>query len=143
MDEEYKHKEITNLLIKAFFRVYNTLGHGFIEKVYEKAMAIEACKLGLKVRRQLPVKVFYDGLVVGNYFPDLSINDVVLVEVKALEKLMNRHDAQLINYLKATPYEIGLLLNFGPKAEFRRRILDNNRKGTLSWHHCMANKINQ
>jgi GxxExxY protein len=139
MEDNIKHKEVTNLLIKAFFQVYNTLGHGFIEKVYEKAMAVEARRLGLTVKRQLPIKVYYCDTIVGEYYPDLSINDVVLVEIKAIDKLMTRHDAQLINYLKATTYEVGLLLNSGPKADFRRRILDNHRKGDLSWHYRKSN----
>ena len=126
--DSFKHKETTNLLIKAFFKVYNTLGHGFIEKVYENAMVIEARSLGLQIKQQQPISVFYGDTVVGEYITDFIVNSAVIVELKAVSKLTELHEAQLMNYLKATPYEIGLLLNFGIKAEFQRRIMDNNRK---------------
>ena len=132
--DNFKHKETTNLLIKAFFKVYSTLGHGFIEKVYENAMVIEARSLGLQVKQQQPISVFYADTIVGEYIADFIVNSAVIVELKAVSKLTEVHEAQLMNYLKATPYEIGLLLNFGPKVEFQRRIMDNNRKGNLSWY---------
>jgi GxxExxY protein len=132
--DELKEKEITGLLIKAFYQVYNTLGHGFLEKVYENALAIEARKLGLQVEQQLPVNVLYDHGVVGEYFADLLVDNKVIIELKAANALAKEHEAQLMNYLKATPFEIGLLLNFGLKPEFRRRIMDNNRKGSLLWY---------
>ncbi len=121
------------MLIGAFFRVYNALGHGFLEKVYENALAIEARKLGLEVEQQMPTKVYYGGNIVGEYFADLAINNEIIVELKSARAIAPEHEAQLINYLKATHFEVGLLLNFGLKPEFRRRILDNNRKGTFSW----------
>ena len=129
-----KHREITELLIKVFFRVYNTLGHGFLEKICENAMAIEASKLGLEIMQQLPIEVHYGRTVVGEYYADLAVNDKVIIELKTVVKLTEAHEAQLMNYLKATSYEVGLLLNFGTKAEFRRRVMDNNRKGNLSWY---------
>jgi GxxExxY protein len=132
--DKLKHREITDLIIRTFFKVYNTLGHGFLEKVYRNSFADEACKLGLNVERELPVQVIYNQAVVGNYYPDFLVNDVVIIEIKAVSQLAVAHESQLINYLKSTPYEIGLLMNFGEKAEFRRRIMDNDRKGNLSWY---------
>jgi len=129
-----KHGETTDLLIKAFFQVYNTLGHGFLEKVYENAMIIEAGKLGLNIAKQVPIQVIYGGSAVGEYCADLVADQKVIVELKVARKLAPGHEAQLMNYLKATPYEVGLLLNFGERPEFSRRIMDNNRKGSLSWH---------
>jgi GxxExxY protein len=129
----YKHTEITELIIKAFYKVYNTLGYGFLEKVYRNALAIEIQKLGLEVAPEARILVYYEGEVVGEYFADLLVAGVVLVELKAVEKLIEGHEAQLINYLKATPYEVGLLLNFGPKPEIKRKAFDNDRKGSLSW----------
>lgn len=129
----YKHTDITELIIKAFYKVYNTLGYGFLEKVYKNALAIELQKLGLEVSPETRILVYYEGEVVGEYFADLLVAGVVLVELKAVEKLMEGHEAQLINYLKATPYEVGLLLNFGPKPEIKRKAFDNDRKGSLSW----------
>jgi GxxExxY protein len=129
----YKHTEITELIIKAFYKVYNTLGYGFLEKVYRNALAIELRKLGLEVSPEARILVYYEGEVVGEYFADLLVASVVLVELKAVEKLMKGHEAQLINYLKATPYEVGLLLNFGPRPEIKRKAFDNDRKGSLSW----------
>jgi GxxExxY protein len=123
-----KHSEITSLLIKAFFNVYNSLGSGFLEKVYENSMIIEARNLGLVVKQQAPISVFYANNLVGEYFADLLVNDTVVVELKVARELAVEHEAQLIHYLKATTYEVGLLLNFGSKPEFRRRVLDNNRK---------------
>ncbi len=121
------------MLIGAFFRVYNALGHGFLEKVYENALAIEARKLGLEVEQQMPTNVYYVVNIVGEYFAYLAINNEIIVELKSARAIAPEHEAQLINYLKATHFEVGLLLNFGLKPEFRRRILDNNRKGTFSW----------
>ena len=129
----YKHKETTGQIIKAFYTVYNALGYGFLEKVYETALGIELSKLGLTVRPQAPIEVRYDGHVVGQYFADLLIADTVIVEVKAVRTLSDAHEAQLLNYLKATQIEVGLLLNFGPKPEIKRKIYDNARKGSLSW----------
>jgi GxxExxY protein len=129
-----EHREISDLLIKAFFRVYNALGHGFLEKVYENAMAIEARRLGLCIQQQMRIQVLYGKAVVGEYSADLVANNAVIVELKVAGALAPEHEAQLLNYLKATPFEVGLLMNFGEKAEFRRRILSNERKGNLSWY---------
>jgi len=129
----YKHTDITDKIISAFYTVYNTLGYGFLEKVYRNALTIEFRKLGLAVAPEAPIKVNYEGQVVGEYFADLLVADAVLVELKAARQLADQHEAQLLNYLKATPYEVGLLLNFGPKPEMRRKIYDNDRKGSMQW----------
>ena len=133
MENSYKHQDITELIIKAFYVVYNTLGYGFSEKVYENALASELRRMGLKVVQQAPIRVYYAGQVVGEYFADLLIADAVLVELKAAQMLAQSHEAQLLNYLKATLYEVGLLLNFGPKPQVKRKAFDNERKGGLLW----------
>ena len=130
---EAKHKDITELIIRAFYTVYNTLGYGFLEKVYQNALIIELRKLGLEVIPEACIKVYYNGQVVGEYFADLLVAGAVIVEIKAVRTLAPEHEAQLLNYLKATPYEVGLLLNFGPKPQIKRKVYDNERKGDLSW----------
>jgi GxxExxY protein len=123
----FKHKELTDTIIGAFYRVYNTLGSGFLEKVYENALTHELRKQGLRVVQQAPVKVFYDGIMVGEYFADLLVNELVILELKAAENLMPQHEAQLLHYLKSTDIEVGLLLNFGRKPEFKRKAYDTAR----------------
>lgn len=127
----YKHSELTEQIIGAFYTVYSTLGYGFLENVYVKALMIELKKRSLNVRDELPIHVYYDGQLIGEYFADLVVNELVILEIKAAKTLAAEHEAQLLNYLKATPYEVGLLLNFGPKPETKRRSFDNNRK---EWH---------
>ncbi|MGH7451024.1 MAG: GxxExxY protein [bacterium] len=122
------HKEITEKIIQAFYKVNNTLGHGFLEKVYENAMAIALRKIGFNVSQQKKIKVYYEGQEVGDYESDLIVNDLVIVETKAKESLREEHEAQLINYLKATKIAVGLLMNFGKKPEFRRKVFSNDRK---------------
>lgn len=133
MSFEGKHSQVTELIIGVFYDVYNELGYGFTEKVYENAMVIRLLKRGAKVEQQKPIKVFFDKQVIGEYFADLVINDSVIAELKAVRKLLSEHEAQLLNYLKATRYQVGLLLNFGFKAEFKRKTFDNERKGSLTW----------
>ena len=122
------HSDITKKIIKAFYEVNNTLGFGFLEKVYENAMVIELRKMGCKVFQQKNIKVYYDSQQVGDYYADLLVDDSVIVELKAAESLCEEHEVQLINYLKATKLEVGLLLNFGKKEEFKRKIFTNDRK---------------
>ena len=128
-----KHKSLTEKIINAFYTVYNTLGYGFLEKVYENAMVIELRKAEVDVAPQSPIKVFYNGQIVGEYFADLIVNNLIIVELKATAKLSVEHEAQLLNYLKATKHEVGLLLNYGPKPEIKRKVYDNTMKGELSW----------
>jgi len=124
----YKHSDLTEQIIGAFFAVYAALGYGFLENVYVKALIIELKKRGLKAQDRLPIHVYYDGQLIGEYFADIVVNELVILEIKAAKALVAEHEAQLLNYLKATPYEVGLLLNFGPKPETKRRSFDNNRK---------------
>ena len=128
-----KHAELTGKILGAFFQVYKELGYGFSEKVYENALALLLRELGLKVEQQVPIKVYFQGQIVGEYIADLIVNGVVLLELKAVRNLIEQHSAQTLNYLKATEIEVGLLLNFGPKADFKRKVYDNERKGTMSW----------
>lgn len=126
--EDYKHIDVTEKIIKAFYIVYNTLGSGFLEKVYVKALIMELEKAGLLVKEECPIQVYYTGKVVGEFFADLIVQDCIIVEVKAAKALASEHEAQLLNYLKATRIEVGLLLNFGPKPEVKRMVFANSRK---------------
>lgn len=114
--------DVTDAIIKQYYRVYNTLGCGFLEKIYENSMRIALTKVGLSVKQQWPIKVEFDEEKVGDYFADLLVNDEVILEIKAADAISPKHEAQIINYLKATRIQVGLVLNFGPKAEFRRKI---------------------
>jgi len=126
--DELLHKEITDQILKAFYKVYNTLGYGFLEKVYESALAIELRQLGLQVDRQVPLKVYYGQHLVGEYFADLVVEKRVILELKATETIVQANVNQLQNYLKATEIEVGILLNFGYKPEFKRKVFSNSRK---------------
>ena len=119
-----KHGDLTDKIIGAFYKVYNRLGHGFLEKVYENALVLELRKQGLSVRQQSPIHVYYENELIGEYFADLIVDDKVIVELKAAEAIDEAHLAQLTNYLKATRQEVGLLLNFGTEPVFMRRIFD-------------------
>ena len=127
-NSNFLHSEITDLILKAYYQVYNKLGFGFLEKVYENAMMIELKRLDLKCERQKPITVNYDGFDIGEYFADIIVNDCVIIELKAAEDLCPEHEAQLVNYLKATEIEVGLLLNFGKEPKFKRRVLTSQYK---------------
>jgi len=168
----YKHKDITELIIQAFYTVYPSAGsgqatssataslrqaqgrpgEGLSERSFDSPSAmlrtglrtglvIELRKLGLEVIPEACIKVYYNpstgsgqrGQVVGEYFADLLVAGVVIVEIKAVRTLAPEHEAQLLNYLKATPYEVGLLLNFGPEPQIKRKAYDNTRKGAMAW----------
>jgi len=126
--KDAKFKQLTERIIGVFYEVYNRLGYGFLEKVYENSMLIEFQKENIPVVAQAPIKVFYGNQVVGEYFADLLVDGKVIVEIKAAKALIAEYEAQLLNYLKATDVEVGLLLNFGPKPEIRRKAFDNFRK---------------
>jgi len=126
--DNYIHSEITDLIIKAFYNVYNKLGFGFLEKVYENGMMIELKRLGLDAEKQKQLKVFYDDIEIGEYFADIIVNDCVIVELKAADAICPEHEAQLVNYLKATEIEVGLILNFGKEPKFKRRVLTSEYK---------------
>ncbi len=128
MKDNYLHSEISNKIIKAFYTVYNTLGYGFLEKVYENSMMIELRKTGVDCEQQKSITVYYDDIKVGNYFADLIVEHKIIVELKAAENLCEEHEAQLVNYLRATEIEVGLLLNFGKKPQLRRRVLTADYK---------------
>jgi len=129
---ELKHSDVTGEIIHGFYEVYNALSFGFLEKVYENALALELRSRGLEVVQQKPISVHYKGVIVGEYFADLFVNGVVLVELKAATKIIEAHEAQLLNYLRATNIEVGLLLNFGEKPDRKRKIYTNERKPLLS-----------
>ncbi len=121
--EKLKHTEITDKIIKAFFHVYNILGYGFLEKIYENALTIELQKLGLSVVSQHPIRVFYENIVVGEYFADILVEDVLVVELKCVDHLSDDHMAQCINYLCASRREVCLLVNYQrPKVEWKRIV---------------------
>jgi len=126
--ENFKHKELTDAIISIFFKVYNTLGYGFLEKIYENAMMIELRKRNIPAIAQAPIQVLYEDKVVGEYFADILADENVIIEIKAAKNLTQENEAQLLNYLKATKIEVGLLLNFGPKPEIRRKAFENSRK---------------
>ena len=126
-----KYEEITEKIIQAFNKVYNTLGYGFLEKVYLNAMFIELTSMGFKAVKEKKIIVYYLGNIVGDYNADLIVEDVIAVELKTNECLAIENENQLVNYLKATNIEVGLLLNFGKKPQVKRKIFDYDRKPML------------
>ena len=123
-----KQAELTEKIIGAFYAVYNGLGYGFLEKVYENALVYELRLRGLQVEQQRRIKVHYHGTVVGEYFSDICVNESVILELKVAEAIADAHTAQLLNYLKATRYEVGFVFNFSPKPSFQRRFFSNQKK---------------
>ena len=128
-------ERLSNVVLKGFYNVYHEHGHGFLEPVYANALAVELQYLGVDVRREVPVTIHHRGTEVGLYRVDLLVEDRILVEVKAHRMLVEADQRQLINYLKATSYEVGFLLNFGPKPAFLRRILSRDRRHS-GQPHC-------
>ena len=126
--DRLKYKETTDIILKGFYEVYNELGDGFLESVYENALYFVLTEYGLHVEKQKEISVFFRGNVIGDFKADLIVEEKVIIELKAVRTLDSAHEAQLINYLKATNIEVGLLLNFGRKPEFKRFIYDNKRK---------------
>lgn len=127
MNNELLFKEEAKRIIKCFYDVYNTLGYGFLEKVYENAMLIELSNAGFSVEKQKPINVYYDGKKIGEYFADIIVNGCIILELKAAEYLAEEHEYQLINYLKATDIELGILLNFGKEPQFKRKVFSKNK----------------
>ena len=125
---ELKHQELTDAIIKIYYDVYNELGFGFLEKVYQNSMYLELKTRGYKVEAQKKIEVYYKGVEVGEYYADLIVEDKVILELKAAECLVKENENQILNYLRATHCEVGLLLNFGKKPEFKRKIFENDRK---------------
>ena len=132
ISKSHKHSEITDKIIKAYYNVYNSLGYGFLKKVYEKSMLIELQELGLKANSQHRIKVNFKGREVGEYYADILVDNCIILELKASDKIMSEHEAQLLNYLKATKYEVGLLLNFGTKPQIKRKVFSNEFKGRIN-----------
>jgi GxxExxY protein len=127
-DLKYKHSELTDLIIGVFYDVYNELGFGFLESVYQKALRMALIEKGLRVESEVATSVFFRGEKVGDFRADLVVNEVVLLELKTVEKIIHAHEAQVLNYLRSATLELGLILNFGPQPQIRRLLLDNDRK---------------
>ena len=128
MQDSYKHTDLTERIIKCFYNVYNKLGYGFLEKVYENSLMIELRNSGLNSQKQIPIDVYYDDEKVGFYCADLIVENLVIIELKAAEGLIEEHEAQLTNYLRATEIEVGLLLNFGKTPQIKRKVFSNKYK---------------
>jgi|SRR5579872_5025541 GxxExxY protein len=126
--EGLKHRELTEKIIGVFYDVYNELGHGFLETIYEQALAIVLAQAGMKVERQVGVSVWFRSQQVGDFRADMRVDGKVLLEIKAARAIDQAHEKQLLNYLRATDIEVGLLLNFGVKPQFRRLVYENERK---------------
>ena len=128
---KYLHQGLTEKIIKAYYNVYNEPGYGFLEKVYENALMIELQSLRLNCEKQKPISVSFKGYNVGEYFADIIVENKVIIELKAVEGLIEEHEALLLNYLRATEIEVGLLLNFGKKPQFKRKIFENIYKKSV------------
>ena len=122
------HKELSGQILKAFYDVYNELGYGFLERVYQNALFLELKARGFDVVAQKKISVYYKGVEVGDYYADLIVNDTIILELKACDHIVDEFEYQLINYLKSTNCEVGLLLNFGKEPEFIRKVFSNSNK---------------
>jgi GxxExxY protein len=123
------YEKTTDKIIEAFYRVYNELGYGFLERVYENALKLELENMGMSVSSQVPINVFYKDVKVGYYISDIIVEDVIIIEIKAGEGiLIDQYEAQLINYLKATDKEVGFVFHFGKKPLFKRKVFSNSLK---------------
>ena len=127
-EEDYIHEALTEKIIGVFYDVYNVLGHGFLESVYHNAMALALRDGGLAVESKPRIPVYFRGQLVGEFEADLVVEGKILLELKAARELDPAHEAQTLNYLRATSIEVGLLMNFGPKPKFRRLAFANDRK---------------
>lgn len=123
-----KHGDKTDVILKIYYEVYNELGHGFLERVYQNAMYFALLDAGFKVETQKRIKVWFRGKEVGDYFADIIVDDVIILELKSASSLCEEHELQLVNYLRATQIEVGLLLNFGREPEFKRKMWVNDKK---------------
>jgi GxxExxY protein len=126
------HSGLTEKIIECFYTVYNSLGFGFLENVYEKSLVKELTDKGLKANSQVPINVFYKKKQVGKYFADIVVENLVILELKAIDRLSAEHEIQILNYLKATNIEVGLVLNFGSSPQIKRKIYTNDRKKHLN-----------
>ena len=130
----FPHQHLTKALIGIYYDVYNELGYGFLEKVYQNAMLLELKSRGYQVESQKKINVFYKKQIVSDYFPDIIVNNSVIIELKCVEYLVEAHECQLLNYLKATDCEVGLLLNFGKDPQFKRKFSQMNSKNTINFN---------
>ncbi len=126
MTDNYLYSDLTEKIIGCAYKVFDKLGSGFLEKIYENSLKIELEKGGFKVVQQYPIKVYYEGILVGEYFADLLVEDKVILELKAVSELSKAHETQLINYLRSTGYQVGVLINFGDKLIVRRKVMTMN-----------------
>jgi GxxExxY protein len=129
--DKFKYKELTHLVIKSFYDVYNELGGGFLESVYENAMTLVLQQQGLQVETQKDIAVYFRGATIGNFRADMIVEGKVLLELKAVRCLESVHEAQLLNYLKATAIEVGLLMNCGNKPTFKRLVYNNQQQQSV------------
>ena len=127
-DSSYKHSELTETIIGVFYDVYNELGFGFLESVYRRSLALALREKDLSAEEEVPVSVFFRGHNVGDFRADIVVEGVILIELKTADSISTAHEAQLLNYLRSTSLELGLVLNFGPRPHVRRLLLDNARK---------------
>lgn len=127
---EYLHSDTTGEILNAFYDVYNELGYGFLERVYKNALYKELTKRGFDCSTERSIPVYYQGEIVGDYFADIIVDGIIILELKAVKSILPEHEAQLMNYLRATDAEVGLLLNFGPKPQKRRIVFTNDKKKT-------------
>jgi GxxExxY protein len=131
---EYLHSDITGEILKAFYDVYNELGYGFLDCVYKNALYKELTKQGFDCSTERSIRVYYQGEVVGDYFADIIVDNTIILELKAVKTILPEHEAQLMNYLRATDAEVGLLLNFGPNPQQRRIVFTNDKKKNIVNH---------
>jgi len=134
IDSNYKHSGLTDTVIGVFYVVYNELGFGFLESVYRNSLRIALLEKDLTVEQEVPVTVFFHGKNVGDFRADLVVNGTILLELKTAESIVAAHESQVLNYLRSTSLELGLVLNFGPRPQVRRLLLDNSRKHTKVQH---------
>ena len=139
-EHERKHWDLCHQIVGVFYSVYNELGYGFLEAVYEEALAIGMTEAGLSVTRQIATPIWFRNRTIGEYKADIIVNNQVLLELKAARTLDPSHEAQVLNYLRATDIEVGLLLNFGPKPHFKRFVFENSRKGIRVYSRAFAAK---
>jgi GxxExxY protein len=134
INSNYKHSELTDLIIAVFYDVYNELGFGFLESVYRNSLRLALPDKGLTVQQEVPVAVFFRGHNVGDFRADLVVNGTILLEFKTAEQIVAAHESQVLNYLRSTALDLGLILNLGPKPQVRRLLLDNSRKHAKAQH---------
>jgi GxxExxY protein len=134
INSNYKHSELTDLIIGVFYEVYSELGFGFLESVYRNSLRLALLEKGLTVEQEAPITVFFRGKNVGDFRADLVVNGSILLELKTADHIVAAHESQVLNYLRSTSLELGLILNFGPKPQVRRLLLDNSRKHVKAQH---------